>query len=115
MNEFVYLTDNVSHNADLFIEVNRSIVTHGAASGGAPSNYTTDRAFPSSSFRRCALELYDRPSVPPELKIRMLTLSVLVANSQKLLYTVANPACGLLNREKIKIKKSGSAPPAMLV
>ena len=28
---------------------------------------------------------------------------------KKLLYTVANPACGLLNREKKK--KSGSAPP----
>ena len=30
---------------------------------------------------------------------------------QKLLYTVANPARGLLNREKKKKKKSGSAPP----
>ena len=30
---------------------------------------------------------------------------------KKLLYTVANPARGLLNREKNKNKKSGSAPP----
>ena len=30
---------------------------------------------------------------------------------KKLLYTVANPARGLLNREKKKKKKSGSAPP----
>ena len=29
-----------------------------------------------------------------------LTFSVLVTNPEKLLYTVANPACGLLNREK---------------
>ena len=29
-----------------------------------------------------------------------LTFSVLVANPKKLLYTVANPARGLLNREK---------------
>ena len=30
---------------------------------------------------------------------------------KKLLYTLANPARGLLNREKKKKKKSGSAPP----
>ena len=30
---------------------------------------------------------------------------------KKLLYTVANPARGLLNREKKKKEKSGSAPP----
>ena len=35
------------------------------------------------------------------------TFSVLVANPKKLLYTVANPARGLLNREKKK-KMSGS-------
>ena len=32
---------------------------------------------------------------------------------KKLLYTVANPARGLLNREKKKKKKSGSAPPPL--
>ena len=30
---------------------------------------------------------------------------------EKLLYTVTNPDRGLLNKEKIKNKKSGSAPP----
>ena len=32
--------------------------------------------------------------------LSFLTFSVLVANPEKLLYTVANPARGLLNREK---------------
>ena len=45
-------------------------------------------------------------------KLLFLTFSALVANPKKLLYTVANPACGLLNREKKK--KSGSAPPTPL-
>ena len=43
------------------------------------------------------------------LLLLFLTFSALVANPKKLLYTVANPARGLLNREKKK--KSGSAPP----
>ena len=34
------------------------------------------------------------------LLLLFLTSSALVANPKKLLYTVANPACGLLNREK---------------
>ena len=45
------------------------------------------------------------------LLLLFLTFSALVANPKKLLYTVANPARGLLNREKKKKKKSGSAPP----
>ena len=44
------------------------------------------------------------------LLLLFLTFSALVANPKKLLYTVANPGCGLLNRGKKK-KKSGSAPP----
>ena len=40
-----------------------------------------------------------------------LKFSTLVANPKKLLYTVANPARGMLNRGKNKTKKSGSAPP----
>ena len=44
------------------------------------------------------------------LLLLFLTFSALVANPKKLLYTVANLARGLLNREKKK-KKSGSAPP----
>ena len=35
-----------------------------------------------------------------QLLLLFLTFSVLVANPKKLLYTVANPARGLLNREK---------------
>ena len=33
---------------------------------------------------------------------------------EKLLYTVTNPDRGLLNKEKIKNEKSGSAPPPFL-
>ena len=43
------------------------------------------------------------------LLLLFLTFSALVANVKKLLYTVANPARGLLNREKKK-KKSLAAP-----
>ena len=52
-----------------------------------------------------------------ESTLLFLTFSALVANPKELLYTVANPARGLLNREKKKKKKSGSAPPprALLV
>ena len=45
-NEFVYLGENVNHNADLSIEVHRRI-------GNA-----------WCSFRKYTLELYDRPSLP---------------------------------------------------
>ena len=44
------------------------------------------------SLRRCIMLLL--------LFLLFLTFSVLVANPKKLLYTVANPARGLLNREK---------------
>ena len=40
-----------------------------------------------------------------------ITFSVLVAIPKKILYTVANPARGLLNREKTTSKKSLAAPP----
>ena len=45
------------------------------------------------------------------LLLLFLTFSALVANPRKLLYTVANPARGLLNREKKKKKKSLAASP----
>ena len=51
--EFVYLGGNVTHNADLSIEVDRRIRNAWC------------------SFRKYTLELYDRPSAPLELKIRM--------------------------------------------
>ena len=58
-NEFVYLGGNVNHNADLSIEVDRRIRNAWC------------------SFRKYTLELYDRPSAPLELKIRMLRAEVL--------------------------------------
>ena len=58
-NEFVSLGGNVNHNADLSIEVNRPIRNAWC------------------SFRKYTLALYDRPSVPLELKIRMLRAEVL--------------------------------------
>ena len=45
------------------------------------------------------------------LLLLFLTFSVLVANSKKLLYTVANPARGLLNREKRTKEKVWQHPP----
>ena len=58
-NEFVHLGENVNHNPDLSIEVNRRIRNAGC------------------SFRKYTLELYDRPGAPLELKIRMLRTEVL--------------------------------------
>ena len=42
------------------------------------------------------------------LKKKSLTFRVSVANPQKLLYTLANPARGLLNMENKKIKEKSS-------
>ena len=58
-NEFIHLGGNVNHNADLSIEVDRRI-----GNGWC-------------SFRKYTLKLYDRPSTPLELNIRMLTAEVL--------------------------------------
>ena len=59
-NEFVYPGGNVNHNADhLSIEADRRIRNAWC------------------SFRKYTLELYDRPSAPLELKIRMLRAEVL--------------------------------------
>ena len=58
-NEYVYLGGNVNHNADLSIEVGQRIRNAWC------------------SFRKYTLELYNRPSVPLELKIRMLRTEVL--------------------------------------
>ena len=57
-NEFIYLGGNVNHNADLSIEVDRRI-----RNAWCSFRYT--------------LELYDRPSAPLELKIRILRAEVL--------------------------------------
>ena len=58
-NEFVYLGGGVNHNADLSIEVDRRIRNAWC------------------SFRKYTFKLYDRPSAPLELKIRMLRAKVL--------------------------------------
>ena len=58
-NEFVYLGENVNHNVDLSIDVNRRIRN---------AWY---------SFQKATLELYDQPSAPLELKIQMLRAEVL--------------------------------------
>ena len=58
-NEFVYLEGNANHNADLSIEVDHRIRNAWC------------------SFRKNTLELYDRPSVPLVLKVRMLRAEVL--------------------------------------
>ena len=56
-NEFMYLGGNVNRNVDLSIKVDRRIRN---------AWY---------SLQKYTLELYDRPSVPLELKIRMLRAS----------------------------------------
>ena len=58
-NEFVYLRGNANYNVDLSIEVDRR------------------KRNAWCSFRKYALELYDRLSAPLELTIRMLTAEVL--------------------------------------
>ena len=49
------------------------------------------------------------------LLLLFLTFSALVANPKKLLYTVANPVHGLLNREKKKKKRLAAPPPRALL
>ena len=58
-NKFVYLGGNVNHNAELCIEVDRRIRNAWCR------------------FRKYTLELYDRPSAPLELKLRMLRAEAL--------------------------------------
>ena len=58
-NEFVYLGGSVNQNADLSIEVDRRVRSAWC------------------SFLKYTLELYDRPSAPLELKIRMLKAEIL--------------------------------------
>ena len=56
-----------------------------------------------SEHHRYAIARPDKLGTDPTMLLLLLlflTFSVLVANPKKLLYTVANPARGLLNREK---------------
>ena len=57
--DFVYLGGNVNHHADLSIEIDRRIRNAWC------------------SFRKYSIELYDRPSAPLELKIRIPKAEVL--------------------------------------
>ena len=58
-------------------------------------------------------------SCKDKTSLLFLTFSVLVANPKKLLYTVANPARGLLNWEKSTKKETWQrnlpSPPELLV
>ena len=66
----------------------------------------TAMLLPSGNPLKCHGEaLYQK------LMLLFLTFSALVANPKKLLYTVANPAHGLLNKAEKKLKKSLAAPP----
>ena len=77
--------------------VNLKVVPNGCCLGRSPWTNKYAPPFPT-------------PTISMDLLLLLfLTFSVLVANPKKLLYTVANPARGLLNREKRKKKKSGSA------
>ena len=67
--DFVYLGGDVNHHADLSIEIDRRIRNAWC------------------SFRTYSLELYDQPSAPLELKIRMLKTEVIEA----MLYGCAEP------------------------
>ena len=58
-NEFVYLGGNVNQNTDLSIEFDRRVRNAWC------------------SFQKYTLELYDRPSAPLELKLRILRAEVL--------------------------------------
>ena len=57
--DFLYFEENVNHDADLSIEVDLCIRNAWC------------------SFRKYSRELYDRPSAPLELKIRVLKAEVL--------------------------------------
>ena len=52
-NEFVYLGGDVNHNADLPIEVDRHMRNAWCSFRNTPSNWTADRALPSSSKYGC--------------------------------------------------------------
>ena len=62
--------------------------------------------------------IFALPDYSSGVIVLFLIFSVLVANPKKLLYTVANPARGLLNREKRtkeKVWQHTPLPPTLLV
>ena len=91
-----------------------------------PKNKDTLRSKLCISFRINIYLLFETRQIYKFLPINslllllFLTFSVLVANPKKLLYTVANPARGLLNREKRTKEKVWQhtpppPPPTLLV
>ena len=90
--------------------------------GPTPAGKTLPHSYPETRFRRerardcdtrqpyidlsnanpacCCCCLKKNQNAPRPSELLFLTFSVLVASPKKLLYTVANPARGLLNREK---------------
>ena len=86
-NEFVSLGGNVNHNADLSIEVDRRIRNAWC------------------SFRKYTLELYDRPSAPLELKIRMIRAEVLEKPVVRLCHV--EPA-------RVPLRHAAPSPPQLL-
>ena len=86
-NEFVYLRGNVNHNADLSIEVDRGICNAWC------------------SFREYTLELYDRPSAPLELKIRVLRADKYSRHAGRLRHV--EPAC-------VPLRHAAPSPPQVL-
>ena len=86
-NEFVYLGGNVNRNADVAIEVDRR----------ARNAWY--------SFRKYTLELYDRPSAPLELKIRMLRAEALEAHAVRLRH---------VEPERMPLRHAAPSPPQVL-
>ena len=86
-NEFVYLGGNVNHNADLSIEVDRRIRSA------------------RCSFRKYTLELYNRPSAPLELKIRMPRAEIL----ETMLY-----GCATMEPARVPLRHAALSPPLVL-
>ena len=85
-NEFVSL-GGVNHNADLSIEVDRRIRNAWC------------------SFRKYTLELYDRPSAPLELKLRMIRAEVLEKNVVRLLH---------VEPVRVSLRHAAPSPPQLL-
>ena len=86
VNEFVSF-GGVNHNADLSIEVDRRIRNAWC------------------SFRKYTLELYDRPSAPLELKLRMIRAEVLEKNVVRLRH---------VEPVRVPLRHAAPSPPQLL-
>ena len=84
--ELVYLGENVSHNSDLSTKANRRIRNVWC------------------SFRKYTRELYDRPSAPLELKIKILRTEVL----EPILYD-----CVMWSPARVPLRHAAPSPPQL--